>query len=157
MQSGLIVSCFRWRAAKATASSKPGRPRAEHMLTLSTLDALELVRAIAALLSAFLSSLNTLPYTLNKCGAVCPSADPGVNWKYMRCQTLKYDFAPLLFNSQLDDGTSMLSELWETLSALVLMQNVASATKILVMKHAMPATFLIRYACSAPALPFTNY
>ena len=94
MQSGLIVSCFRWRAAKATASSKPGRPRAEHMLALSTLDALELVRAIAALLSAFLSSLNTLPYTLNKCGAVCPSADPGVNWKYMRCQTLKYDFAP---------------------------------------------------------------
>ena len=67
---------------------------------------------------------------------------------------LKYDFAPLLFNSQLDDGTSMLSELWETLSALVLMQNVASATKILVMRHAMPATFLIRYACPAPALPF---
>ena len=48
----------------------------------------------------------------------------------------------------------MLSELWETLSALVLMQNVASATKILVMRHAMPATFLIRYACPAPALPF---
>jgi hypothetical protein len=89
-------------------------------------------------------------------GAACPSADPGVNLKYISCEAPKYDFAPLPENSQLDDEPSMLSELWDILPALVLMQNVASATEISAMKHALSAAFLIQYA-PPPPFRFTKY